>query len=343
MQQRDVISMKHIIQDLSKPEAYPEKTKTIQIIHTHISIVFIGDEFVYKIKKPVNFGFLDFSTIEKRQYYCQQEVVLNNRFSQSIYKGVLPVTYNNNTYTINGSGEIVDYAVKMKRLPEKDFLKNRFLNKTVTTDDIKRISSAIATFHTNALQTKQIQKYGTLESVKYNTDENFQQTTPFIEKTISKQQYSDIKHYTDTFYKEKKDLFSQRIKQGKIKDCHGDLHMEHICLTDPIVIFDCIEFNERFRYSDILSDIAFLLMDLEFNNGHTLATQLLNIYLKQINEDTDTTVLDLIRFYKTYRAYVRGKVTSFRLYDSSINNVEKNKAQQLAQRYFTLAHSYAKA
>ncbi|MFO7678035.1 MAG: hypothetical protein R6V50_06625 [Thermoplasmatota archaeon] len=332
--------MNKMIQDLLHPEAYPDKPQTINLVQTHISIVFLGEKFVYKIKKPVCFGFLDFSTLEKRKYYCQKEVALNNRFSQDVYLDVLPVTYNGKIHTLQGSGTIVDYAVKMKRLPDEELFKNRFFNGAVSNSDIKKISTAIATFHNNALQTEKIKEFGSLTSVKYNTDENFQQTVEFIGKSISKQQYIDLKQWSDQFYKDKKDLFSKRVKNGKIRDCHGDLHMEHICLTDPIVIFDCIEFNDRFRYSDILSDIAFLLMDLEVNKGNKLADQLLGNYLRQINENHDSTVFDLIKFYKIYRAYVRGKVSSFMLNDPTISDIEKYKAKQLAQRYFDLAHSY---
>ena len=329
-----------MIKDLMNPLVYPEKTKKITLAQTHISAVFICDEFVYKIKKPVNFGFLDFSTLEKRKYYCNKEVELNSRFSKDVYLGVYPITYDGRKYSINGKGDVVDYAVKMRRLSDEDLLKTRFKKGIVTSDDIQRIGRAIADFHKKSLHSKEIDEFGKLDVIKYNTDENFQQTAEFIGSSISKEQHNDLKKWTDSFYKENKELFSQRVKEGKIRDCHGDLHMEHICLTDPIIIFDCIEFNDRFRYSDIACDIAFLLMDLEYNDGWKLSEQLFEVYLKHVGEKNDESIHRLVNFYKVYRAYVRGKVTSFILNDKTIEEDKKINARDTAQKYFKLAHSY---
>ena len=329
-----------MIADLIKSLTYPEKTSNVTLAQTHISNVFIGDEFVYKIKKPVDFGFLDFSTIEKRKHYCNKEVELNSRFSKGVYLGVYPVTFDGEKYSINGAGDVVDYAVKMKRLSEEDFLKTRFKKDIVTSKDIERIGKAIADFHKNSARSDEIDKYGSIDVIKFNTDENFEQTEEFIGKSISKQQFDDLKNWTNNFYKEHKNLFEQRVKDGKIRDCHGDLHMEHICLSDPIIIFDCIEFNDRFRYSDVLSEIAFLLMDLEYNDGKKLAEQLCKVYLKHADEEDNEIINQLIKSYKVYRAYVRGKVTSFVLNDSSVPDNKKTEARKIAQKYFTLAHSY---
>ncbi len=329
-----------LIDDLMDSSAYPEDFKNIKLTQTHISIVFIGDKFVYKIKKPVNFGFLDFSTLEKRKYYCNKEVELNSRFSDNVYLGVYPVTYNGTKYSINGEGETVDYAVKMRRLLDEDLLKSRFKKGTVTSNDINRIGRAIASFHRKSEQSEEIDRFGNLEVIKFNTDENFQQTEEFIDDSISREQFNSLKTWTDMFYEENQKFFLERLKNHKIRDCHGDLHMEHVCLTDPIIIFDCIEFNERFRYSDTLSDIAFLLMDLEFNSGKSLSEKLCEVYLKYADEETNEQIYKLINFYKIYRAYVRGKVTSFILKDKAIPDDKKTQARDIAQRYFALAYSY---
>ena len=332
--------MDKLVLDLKKVTSYPEKTKKIEYVQTHISNVFIGDKYVYKLKKPVNFGFLDFSDIEKRKYYCNQEVKLNNRFSNDVYLGVIPVTFNGDKYSIDGCGEVVDYAVKMRRLSDDDLLKNRYKKGNISKNDINRIARAIADFHHKSERSKEIDKYGTMESIKFNTDENFEQTKEFIGISISKKQYHDLKDWTNKFFKNNIELFSKRVKNGKIRDCHGDLHMEHICLSDPIVIFDCIEFNDRFRYSDTASDIAFLLMDLEFNGGKQFSETLCKAYLTSAGEKDDDQIYDLINFYKVYRAYVRGKVTSFILKDTSVPDDKKNQARDTAQRYFALAYSY---
>ncbi len=332
--------MKTMIEDLMNPSAYPEHSNKLILTQTHISNVFIGDEFVYKIKKPVNFGFLDFSTLEKRKFYCNKEVELNSRFSDDVYIGVYPVTYDGDNYSVDGAGDIVDYAVKMRRLSEEDLLKARFKKGVVTTVDIRRIGRAIADFHNNSKKSNEINEFGKLETIKFNTDENFQQTEEFIGKSITEIQYTDLKKWTDNFYYENEGLFKQRIKNGNIRDCHGDLHMEHVVLTDPIIIIDCIEFNDRFRYSDTASEIAFLLMDLEYNDGKEFSDQLLDEYLENVGEKDNIQIYQLINFYKIYRAYVRGKVTSFILNDGSITEEKKKEAEKSAQKYFTLAHSY---
>jgi aminoglycoside phosphotransferase family enzyme len=329
-----------MVDDLMDPSAFPENTKNILLAQTHISNVFISDKFVYKIKKPVNFGFLDFSTLEKRKYYCNEEVDLNNRFSTGIYLGVIPVTYDGSKHSIGGKGKIVDYAVKMRRLSDEDLLKTRFKKGIITLKDIERMGKAIATIHKNAVQSKKIKEFGKIEAVKLNTDENFQQTEEFIDNSILKEQFDDLRKWTEDFYKNFKDIFKQRMENGKIRDCHGDLHMEHVCLTDPIIIFDCIEFNERFRYIDIASDIAFLLMDLEYNGGKDFSEQLYYEYIKHADEADENLFYKLVTFYKVYRAYVRGKVTSFILNDSLVSDTKKNDARNIAQNYFALAHSY---
>jgi aminoglycoside phosphotransferase family enzyme len=328
-----------MIDDLLHPKAYPEQTNEVTLTQTHISNVFICDNFVYKIKKSVDFGFLDFSTLEKRKFYCEQEVALNNRFSAGVYLGVFPVTSDNGTYVIDGKGEIVEYAVKMKRLPLENLLKSRFEKGDIESKDIKRVAEAVASFHKSSRQTKEIDSFGKIEIIKFNTDENFSQTQEFVGKAITKKQFDSIKKWTNEFYKNYKKLFEQRISQGNIRDCHGDLHMEHICLTEPIIIFDCIEFNERFRYSDTASDIAFLLMDLEYNEGWDLATQLKDAYVEKTGEKE---IDHLIRFYKVYRAYVRGKVTCFMLNDPSIFGEKRASAIETAKKYFALATRYIK-
>lgn len=327
------------INDLSDPTAYPEKSLNITVVHTHISTVFIGDEIVYKIKKPVNFGFLDYSTLKKRHHFCKKENELNRRLAHDVYLGVFPVTFDGLKYRIDGSGEIVDYAVKMRRLPEEELLKNRFLKKRISSYDIERLSQAIAEFHKKSKRTKIIDQYGEIEAIKFNTDENFLQTQDFIGKSISQKQFNEIKQWTNDFYQIKPELFKNRIKKGRIRDCHGDLHMEHIYLTDPIIIYDCIEFNDRIRYSDTFADIAFLLMDLEFNKGENLSELLYKSYLTKMKEQDETTY-QLINFYKVYRAYVRGKVVSFMLKDVNISDEKKDAIRKNAQQYFALAYSY---
>lgn len=330
--------MTSLTEDLLETEAYPEKTSRVEMIQTHISYVFLTDRFVYKVKKPVNFGFLDFTTLEKRKYYCDQELVLNRRLSPDVYLDVLPICEEKGRLGFWSNGEIRDYAVKMIRLPMEKLMKRLLQTGKLDEVMVSRVAKKIAVFHHAAENSPEIEKYGKISTIKFNTDENFLQTEKFIGKTISPIQFDTLKHYTNTFYEEKCDVITGRIKDKKIKDCHGDLHMEHILITDDdIKIFDCIEFNERFRYSDTAADIAFLAMDLDYHGRKDLAEKLMHHYIKQSG---DMRVMDVLTFYKVYRAYVRGKVISFRLDDPAIPNEEKEKATLTAKNYFNLAYSY---
>ena len=327
-----------MIKDLLNPALLPDKTKKVSLVQTHISMVLVADEFVYKIKKPVNFGFLDFSTLAKREYYCHQELRLNQRLSRDIYLEVLPVTYDGRHYRMGkGRGEIVEYAVKMKKIPDEVIMRSRFQRGDLNDDNLNEIAKLLAGFHKTADRSEEIDLFGEPDKVKINTDENFQQTEKYISKTIEEKDFHALKEWTDDFYENNRALFFERIVMGKIRDCHGDLHMEHVCLTEPICVMDCIEFNDRFRYSDTVSDIAFLLMDLEYHGGEAFAQRLWDHYSTGTGEGAAGS---LLTFYKVYRAYVRGKVNSFQLDDENLAAAEKEGAAQRAMKYFKLARSY---
>lgn len=327
-----------MIDDLLDPKFLPDKTEMVSLIQTHISIVFLTDKFVYKIKKPVNFGFLDFSTLKKRHYYCHQEIILNRRLSKEIYIGVLPIIYDGKNYRMGiGEGRIVEYAVKMKRLPDEMLMKSVFFRGELKGEHLKKIAKVLARFHRNARNSSDINKFGKPEIFKINTDENFKQVQKYIGTTIQKRDFDTLKRWTENFYNSNVALFMSRINSEKIRDCHGDLHMEHVCLTENLPIFDCIEFNNRFRYTDIIADIAFLLMDLEYHGGNTLSTKLWDFYKEIANEHDVSSLLD---FYKIYRAIVRGKVNSFQLDDANIGMEKKEETIETSRKYFQLASSY---
>jgi aminoglycoside phosphotransferase family enzyme len=330
--------MASMIEDLSSPASLPDDAETVSVIQTHISIVFLADEFVYKIKKPVDFGFLDFSTLEKRHYYCQQEVSLNRRLSENVYLAVLPVLYDGKIHKIaQGKGRVVDYAVKMRRLPEEMIMKSLLSRGELKIKHLEKLSKLLAVFHLTAENSSDIDKYGEPEVFAINTDENFAQTEKYVGVTIRNKDFKALRRWTENFYRKHEDLFWKRIEAKKIRDCHGDLHMEHICFGEDLCIFDCIEFNDRLRYTDSLADIGFLMMDLEYHEGSSFSRQFWELYKKSTGE---TEVDILLNFYKVYRAYVRGKVTSFQLDDENIGPEEKEAAVKTAKRYFDLASSY---
>jgi len=327
-----------IIDDLQNPASLPDNTVGVSVVQTHISIVFVADKFVYKVKKPVNFGFLDFSTLKKRRHYCGQEVTLNRRLSQGIYLDVLPITFDGKTHTLKGGqGKVVEYAVKMKRIPDDILMKSIFYKGALTNSHLEKIAEVLAHFHLNAARNPEIDAFGEAGMFKVNTDENFEQVEKYIGVTIRKNEFDAINRWTTDFFNANEDLFVKRIGEGRIRDCHGDLHMEHVCFTETLSIIDCIEFNERFRYSDTVADIAFLLMDLEYHEGERHSKILWDAYRESAGEkDVDS----LLTFYKVYRAFVRGKVNSFQLDDEAISPDEKEAAVQTAGKYFQLAYSY---
>jgi aminoglycoside phosphotransferase family enzyme len=331
---------REMLEFLKRKEAYDEPVKEIRLIQTHISWVFLTGNFVYKIKKPVDFGFLDFTMLDKRKRFCQREVEINRMFSPEIYLGVLPVNRFGNSIKVNGPGETIDYAVKMKQLPQ-ELLMDRLLDKNqVETKDIERIVDVLVKFYSETQTFRDPHAIGSLETVRFNWNENFKQTREFIGKTIEKRMFEEIKDKVENFMDRNKDLFEKRLKEGFVKWCHGDLHSGNIFIIDQkVYVFDAIEFNERFAISDVASDIAFLSMDLEFRKRKYLSEYLIRKYV----EDTgDIDFEKLLDFYRCYRAYVRGKVTSFRINDPSLLDFEKKDAEGQAKIYFQLANEYAR-
>jgi aminoglycoside phosphotransferase family enzyme len=258
--------------------------------------------------------------------------------SRGLYLGVLPILYDGDYYRMGaGEGRVVEYAVKMRRLPEEMFMKSVFLRGELSETHLRRIAEVLAGFHRTARNSPEIDAFGYPETFKVNTDENFEQTEKYIGTTIRKREFDELKQWTSSCYTSMRGTFMDRLKEKRMRDCHGDLHMEHICLTENLPIFDCIEFNDRFRYTDTLNDIAFLLMDLEYHGGNRHSTMLWEFYREHAGEHE---VEPALAFYKVYRAYVRGKVTSFQLDDERIEPGKKQEAIRTARRYFQLARSY---
>jgi aminoglycoside phosphotransferase family enzyme len=323
---------------LLNPELYPDHPRAIKFIETHISLLFLTGNHVYKVKKPVDFGFLDFTSLEKRKFFCEQEVKLNRRLSPNIYLGVVRITKEGKQIIFGGKGELVEFAVKMKQIPE-DFLMDKLLEKKqVTPKMIEAVSEKLVRFYFAAETNDLIKSFAKPERVKQDTDENFEQTEKYGDVTISREIFEEVKHRTNDFLRTRQNIFHQRIASGQIRDCHGDLRLEHIFWGEEISIFDCIEFNERFRYTDVAADIGFLAMDLDYHSRQDLSEHLIRAF---IGESGDQELIEVLDFYKCYRAYVRGKVESFRLDDPHIPEEEKKEALKRAQKYFGLAHRYS--
>lgn len=332
------MDQKSFVKQIKKPQTYKKETP-IKLIQTHISFVALTGEYAYKIKKPVNFGFLDFSTLEKRKHFCEEELKLNNRLCPEIYLDVVAFTKKDGQLEIDGTGEVVDYAVKMKEFSQDKIMSNLLKENKISDETIENICNVLVDFYSKIESSEEIDRYGTVELIKKNTDENFEQTEEFVGKTISKEIFDFIKKETNNFLKNKQ-IFENRIKNNFISDCHGDLHTGNIVIDEgKVCIFDCIEFNKRFRYSDVASDIGFLAMDLDYLGYPYFSSILIEKY---VEKSGDEEIFNVLNFYKCYRAYVRGKVAGFKLNDPNISDEEKRKTVSIASKYFDLAYFYAK-
>jgi len=318
-------------------QAYPHKPQKVELVQTQMSFILLTGEYVYKIKKPVNLGYLDYTTLEKRHFFCHQELELNRRLCPGAYLAVVPIVEEKGELRIEGQGQAIEYAVKMKQLPQDRMMDVLLPRGQVTREMVARVAEKLVGFHQKAETNQKIAAFGKLDVIHQNTDENFAQTEKYIGTSITAEEYQHIKNYTDNFINSNASLFDKRVREGKIRDCHGDLHAAHVCFTDDICIYDCIEFNDRFRYSDVASEVAFLAMDLDRYQQAGLSRHLVNTY---VGLSHDEELLKLLNFYKCYRAYVRGKVESFKLDDPYIPEEEKARVLTAAQSYFELAESY---
>lgn len=328
----------YILESLRNPSSYPVSTQTVALIQTHISWLFLTDTHVFKIKKPVNFGFLDFSTLEQRHFYCNEELRLNRRLCPDIYEQVIELREKDTGASFVGDGKIIEYAVMMKRLPADRMLERLVDDNLVSAKEMQIIANVISKFHSDAETSPHISQFGSLSVIQTNWQENFEQTLQFRDSTLPESTCETIRTYIDTFISSQHDLFTDRIDNGYIRECNGDIHLGNICLSNNTAyIFDCIEFNERFRYSDTASDVAFLLMDLDYHRRPDLSDAVLSTY---IETSGDKGLTKLVTFYKVYRAFVRGKVESLQLLDSGIAQHERDNAEKRAKRYFRLAQGY---
>jgi aminoglycoside phosphotransferase family enzyme len=333
-----MLVQKQVAEALMKPEAYDEDPGSIELVQTHISFVFLTRNYVYKVKKAVDFGFLDFTTLEKRRFFCEKELELNRRLCGDMYLEVVPIN-KADAIKIKGVGETVEYAVKMKRMPQEKMMTKLLEENKVDEKLIDRIAKVIADFHLKAETNRRISEFGSLAVIETNWKENFEQTEEFIDKTISMEDFKLIRERISDFMRRSLSLFEKRIAEHRVRDCHGDIHSGNIFATDGIYIFDAIEFNERFRYSDVAADVAFLAMDLDFREHFDLSDFFIEKYIKYSGDEE---LMRLLPFYKCYRAYVRGKVVSFKLQDPNVRSKEKNTAMKEAKAYFKLSFAYAK-
>jgi aminoglycoside phosphotransferase family enzyme len=325
-------SQEKIIENLLNPSFYPHETEEeIQMIETHISWVFLTGQFVYKMKKSLKFGeILDFSNLDKRFQACKNELFFNKRLAPEIYLDVIRI---NENLEFSQKGEPLEYLVKMKQLPQTDLLLNRVMKKIELSKEIFiNLAEKISEFHENNIINPEFSVY---DNIFEKWDENFRTTRTYPDFPLNKKLEARVYDYL----KKNKEFFNNRAENGKIVDGHGDLILANIFdIKGEVIIFDCIEFNEMLRIQDVLEEVAFLAMDLDFHNLNDLSNLFLDEYLSKTQSEF-TSNSSIINFYKSYRAYVRAKV-----YYSQVLQEEpgesRNKTVELSKKYMDLASSY---
>jgi aminoglycoside phosphotransferase family enzyme/predicted kinase len=346
----------------------------ITVIQTHASAVLQAGECAYKVKKPANFGFFDYSTPALRRHFCAEEVRLNTRLAPQVYLGVAPVLAPADGRLgallfgptlpagetpepgarVDGA-EVVDYAVVMRRLPEEATLAARVRSDTASPDlfaAVALVAQRIAAFHGMGAADERTAQYGSLAVIAGNWQENLAQMRPYVGQTLGVATFARIAGYARDFLRQREPLFESRVRTGRIRDCHGDLRLQHVYLLDGdpadtseapdginrLAIVDCIEFNERFRFGDVAAEVAFLAMELEAAARPDLARAFVDAY---VAETGDEALRELLPFYCCYRACVRGKVLSFELDQAEVPAAERGAAHQQAENLFDLAAFYA--
>ena len=334
------MDLTRLIDALSSTEAYPHPCDAVRVLQTHISAVFLAGPYAYKIKKPVDLGFLDFTTLDRRRHFCHEEVRLNRRLAPRVYLGVLPVTVHQGQVRVDGEGEVVEWAVWMRRLPEEATLLSRVARGGLDAPTLGELARRVADFHASAERGPHVARFARWDVVARNARENFDQTRDHVGRAVHPRVHGRARERTEALLEDLRDLVEARAERGVPCDTHGDLHLDHVYLfpgrSDPDrwVIIDCIEFNERFRFADPVSDAAFLVMDLAYRGRRDLAGAFAEAYAAAA-EDAEGQAL--LPFYTAYRAAVRAKVEGMAACEPEVPPADRDRALASARAHWLLA------
>jgi uncharacterized protein len=329
-----------LIDALSRPSAYPYPVADVTVRQTHISVVFLAESLVYKVKKPINPGFLDFTTLEKRHHFCQEEVRLNRRLAPDVYLGVVPIVTAGEGLIFEGSGEPVEWAVKMRRLPDEATLHERLQRDEVGSALVEALARKIADFHQRSPAPEAYRSESRFEVVARNIREVFDTARPQVSTTVSAAVFGRLRQLVEEELARQQPLIDDRAARGLTRDAHGDLHLDHVYYfpdrppPDDLVCIDCIEFNERFRFIDPVADIAFVVMDFAFHGRHDLATVFAEAYFQAAGDDEGRALLPL---FTAYRAAVRGAVEGMKLVEPEVPAAERAAVLESARGHWLLA------
>lgn len=326
-----------LVRGLLSPTAYPFPCRSVELVETHISWVFLTGVYAYKVKKPVNMGFLDFSTLEQRRHFCHEELRLNSRLAGDLYIDVVPITGSHDFPEVEGQGEPFEWAVKMHQFDQAQLLSHQVDEERLQSWQVDRLADVIADFHERALRSTNGDPHGTAAITHQPALENFDVLERMLDEPARLERLAALRWWTETEYRALIPLFSARKSNGFVRECHGDLHLGNVAqIGDQIVPFDGIEFNEPFRWIDVMSEIAFLFTDLEHRGHRELAWRMLSRYLETSG---DFAGLRLLRYYNLYRVMVRTKVEALRLGQPGVDEHERRFLQADIDRYLRQAES----
>jgi aminoglycoside phosphotransferase family enzyme/predicted kinase len=329
-----------LVRALRDRSLYPHRPTSVEVLQTHISWVFLADDLVYKLKKPIRLAFLDYSTPEVRRRWCLAEVELNRRLAPSTYLGVALIRRRGRAFELGAVGDLSgaaeDSLVVMRRLPADEMLDRRLAQGTAGRAELDQVAAKLADFHASSAERGD--PYGLPATIEETVRANLSECAPFAGDTVSESRLATLEEFARSYFAQNAPRLWRRVRQGRIRDGHGDLRAEHVCLQPELEIFDCIEFSERLRCNDVASEIAFLAMDLDFLGHPRLAEEFAHRYA-EVSGDGE--LVELLPFYECYRAVVRGKVESLRSREEEVEPREREAARERARRYFRIAARFA--
>ena len=324
---------------LSQASTYPHECTEIEVLETHISWIILTGKYAYKFKKPVDFGFLNFTTLALRKQYCEAELTLNARSAPDLYLGLIAICGASQSPSFNGEGPILEYAIKMNQFGKGQLFKELHLANQLTFEHIDTLAEQVSEFHDDIRTADKLSEYGTPDQVYAPMQQNFEQIRDLISDKQQLNQLEQLEIWATSTFERLAPLLLKRKKSGFVREAHGDMHMGNITLfKQRVTLFDCIEFNEDFRWIDVISDIAFLVMDFEAHDLPHYANRFLNMYLEQTG---DYASLKLLSFYKAYRAVVRAKIALLSRLSPDISDVQKKEFMRQYEQYINLAESYS--
>lgn len=331
-------SREPLVQAMQKPAFYDHDVTEIIMLQTHISWVFLTGEYAYKVKKPMDFGFLNFTELSQRKHYCEEEIRLNKRLAKDIYLQTVSITGTESAPVLNGSGDVIEYAVKMRQFDQTQLVDKLLKNGKLHARHVDEIAGQAAHFHQNIAKSGNESELGSADSVNAPVIQNFDQLDPLIEDADAKEQLQRLRNWSQKEFERIEPVLKERKEKGFIRECHGDMHLGNMALiNDHVTIFDGIEFNDEFRWIDVMSEVAFLCMDLFDRNAANFSYRFLNRYLEHSG---DYEGIKVLRFYLVYRAMVRAKIASFTLLTPGLSESEKQTTLDQYKSYSNLAESF---